>query len=1172
MSEQKECGQNQVYVPLHCHSDFSVLDGLQSVGDYLEHCEKNGFKAAALTDHGTCQGLEQFEWYAISHKLHVKPIFGIETYLTDDVNNIMTDRIAKTKSGNIKYDKNGEPLREKQKPRDFNHACLWVQNDKGLENLFKLSTLAQIDGMYYKPRMDLKMLAKHHEGLFVSDGCMLSQVSRAIVADKIDEAYEWEQKLIDIFGKENVLVEIHTWQFCDPKDDNQKQLNANMKKTNLNKIKIARKLGLRMIAVNDAHYAKQSDWKMHDLAWATTTGKGIDFNSDKFEGRGATADWVMTDDEVRYWLGKHEVPADVIEECIQNTSWVADHCNAKLDRRMKPPRFMETREKDEELFDKTVMDGFKELVPKGKCKEYLDRLNTEVELIHKTDLTGYFNIVSDYANFVRADDPDGSRYGIEGKKASILGCGRGSAGGSLVCYLMHITNLDPLRFDLFFERFLTAGRVTSGIHLKFDDGWKDFKPDDYIKTEKGKKKAWQCLDETWMTEYGVIRDTSFDFLDCPDIDQDFEASVIPYLNAYLRKRYGYYGFAQIGTQLQSKFTIALKDIGKVKGMSQDEIQVILSKMTEAGINIGEQRQYLKYKEDFKDKIDADQELKAFNDSTGILDDVWNWAGHYRSVGIHASGYVISRDSMYGKLPLRMKDGKLVTEFEHFGVARLGFIKFDILKLSALGTIRLCYEQIKGAVDVQDIYSIMRNEKLLANPDMWKQTWNGDTLGIFQMDTPLGNKTAMNARMMSLRDAAMLSAADRPGLVRSGLINDFYKVRLGQEQVKHYHPMLDSILDETDGFVLYQEQIMHIYQKMCGMSLEETDSVRKVFAKKRTDLVPQMKTKLYDACMHNKEFIENVPSNYDSPEDCFNDLWYGLSRTAEYCFNKAHAVAYGMVTSIEEYFKYTHPAEFICAYMNVDQDIAGLTYAKVHGIKIAPPNVNKSGDKYVYDKETDTLFMPLWTIDGVGGSAVEEIVRNQPYESFDDYLSKTSGRGGRKKNVLTSLISVGAFDGVDQRDRFQLMVDWKTSRGEEAPKRNTWKNLRIRGKIEEKLLGISLSYDPVFDNKDWLENQGPQSIAKVNETDIDSWVVIAGQVSGIRKHQQKNGKTMAWITVKLVSHEEVTVTMFGAQFEKYKDLFATGDIVALNCKRSSDWNGKLSFICMSMKNHSMEIAE
>lgn len=1161
-----------VYVPLHCHSDFSTLDGLQSVGEYLEHCEECGFKAAALTDHGTCQGLEQFEWYAISHKLHVKPIFGIETYLTDDVNNIMTDRIARTKSGNVKYDKNGEPLREKQRPSDFNHGCLWAQNQTGLENLFKLSTLAYKDGFYYKPRIDLKMLSQYHDGLFVSDGCMLSQVSRAIVADKPEKAYEWYGKLIDIFGKENVLVELHTWQFCKPRDDNQRTLNANMRKTNLGKIAIARDLGLRMIAVNDAHYAKQSDWKMHDLAWATTTGKGKDFNSDKFEGRGATADWVMTDDEVRYWLGKHDVPDDVIEEAIQNTSWVADRCNAKLDRNMKPPRFMATREEDEELFDKTVMDGFAELVPKKEYKKYLERLNSEVELIHKMDLTGYFNIVSDYANFVRAEDPDGEKYGVVGKHASLLGPGRGSSSGSIICYLMHITNVDPIVFDLFFERFLTAGRVASAIHIKFNGKWKDFKTDDIIKTEYGDKDAWQCVDEHWETEFGKIEDSSFDFADCPDIDLDFEAAVIPQLNEYLGKKYGYYGFAQIGTQLQSKLTLAFKDIAKVKGISDDDIKAILARMREIGIDLDTQRQQLDYEEDFKSKIDADPELKELNDEIGVLDDAWNWAGHYRAVGIHASGYVISRESMFGKMPLRLKDGKLVTEFEHDGVARLGFIKFDVLKLSALGTIRLCYEQVNGTLDVQDIYRMMRDEKLLSNKDMWKQTWNGDTLGIFQMDSALGNKTAMNARITSLRDAAMISAADRPGLVRSGLINDFYKVRLGLEPTKHYHPMLDDILDETNGFLLYQEQIMKIYQKICHMSLGETDYVRKVFTKKKVKEVEKMKVRLHDACMSSDDFLKGIPSDYDSPEDCFNDLWRALSRTAEYCFNKGHATSYGMVTCIEEYFKYNYPAEFICAYMNVDQDVAGLTYAKVHGINVSTPNVNKSKSQYVYDKDSNTLFMPLWAIKGVGGAAVKEIIDNQPYESFDDYLEKTSGRGGKKKDVLTSLISLGAFDGVDERDRFQIMVDWKKSRGEEPPKRNTWKNPRIRGKIEETLLGVSLSYDPVFDNREWLESQGPQDLANLNETPVGDWIVVAGQITQIRRHQQRNGKTMAWLTIRLVSHEEVQVTMFGNQYERFKDLISTNDVVAVGCKRTDDWNGKISLVGMSIINHSLEQSE
>lgn len=1218
----------QKYVPLHVHTDSSILDGYQKPYEYADLCEKLHVKAAAVTDHGTCSGQEPFDRRIIEKSYHFKPIFGEEAYLVDDVDNVMSDRPARDRKGNIKINKEtGEPEMAKQRPSDFNHGCIWAKTNEGLANLWTLSTLSYTKGMYYKPRIDMKMLKQYGKGLFVSDGCMLSAVSRGIVADDFSKAEAWLNKLIEAVGKDNVLMELHTWQFTDEKyskdwktfehdelkdlirrlracdivlksmedldnarkevesfgrsltDEQKKQkaafaqydaeinnwnLNQNMYKTNKGKVELARKLGLRLIAVNDAHYGPREDYIWHELEWATTTGKGAEYDDDKTGGRGETAAWVMNDEEVKYWLMKSGLSEEIADEAIDNTGWVADHCNAVMERGMHPPRFESTREKDEELFDKTVVEGIKELVPKDRntFKQYMDRVNLESELIKKCDLCGYFNTVADYANFVRAEDPDGEKYGIVGKHASLLGPSRGSAGGSLVCYLMHITNLDSIKFDLYFERFLTAGRVISKVHLTFDDGEeKVFEPSDVVKTEHGDKASWQCLTENWNTEFGKIVSTRFDFKDCPDIDLDFEARVIPQLNAYLKKRYGEYNFCQIGTFQTLKMPMAVKDLGKVKGMTPQETQDIVNRMENAGWPKGAYMRDYTF-EDMMNCVNKDEELKKIQEETGLFDEVWHWGERYRGEGIHASGYVISKESMLGKLPLRMKDGKLITQFEHDGIASLGFIKYDILKLASLGTIREVYERVNHKMDVKDIYRIMRDEKLLSNADIWKSTWQGDTLGIFQMDTPLGMKTSINSRMASLRDAGMLSAVDRPGMVRSGLINEFYKVRQGIDPVNHYHPLIDSILDETSGFCVYQEQIMKIYATLCDMKIEETDNVRKVFTKKQTWNVEKMKTLLRDCCMSRKDFIDNVPSKYDSPEACFDDIWLGLSRTAEYVFNKSHGLGYGMITSIEQYFKWKYPSEFITASLNTDPGaVEFLMYAKVHGLKIAPPNVNKS--KQNYELQDGVIYMPLSTVKGVGPAAVDEIIANGPYDSFDDYVQKTSGRGGRKKNVMESLISVGAFDGVDERDRFQLMVDWKKSRNEDYPTRNTWKSPRIRGKIEQNLLGISLSYDPLFDNKEWIEKQGVASLGELQKTDVGDFVCIPGQVTSIRKHQAKNGE-MAWLTVKLLSHDEVTLTMFATAWSKYKDLISTNVIAAFNCKRTDDWNGKQSYVAFSAK--------
>lgn len=1114
----------------------------------------------------------------------MKPILGIEAYLTDDVDNIMTNRPILDSAGRPKVDKKtGEPMFEKQRPRDFNHGCMWAEDDDGLENLLTLSTLSYERGFYRKPRIDLKMMREHSHGLFVSDGCLLSQVARAAVAameakddrerqHAIDGAYDWIQSLVDIFGKDHVLIELHTWQFTDPKDDERSlELNRQMRAANHLKLQLANDLGLMTIAVNDAHYGPREDYMWHELEWSTTTKKGEDYNDDKTDGRGETAAWVMNDDEVRYWLGRHGLPSDAIEESIENTSRIADACHATINRRLNPPRFLDTREEDERLFTETVRQGFSELVPRKRASEYMDRLNREVELIVKCDLTGYFNTVADYANFVRAEDPDGERYGVEGKHASLVGPARGSAGGSLVCYLMHITNMDPIRFDLIFERFLTAGRVISTVHVAYEDGTeKAYDPSDMVTLADGtSEESWHLLDEKGLeTEDGVVGRTWFDFHDCPDIDLDFTAEVIPYLNAYLRRRYGEYNFCHIGTFQELKLASAIKDIARVDGITPQEAMRYVRALEAAGWPMNDSTLSHTFDE-LWDCIRSSQELMELD--RGFWERVWQWCGRFRSEGIHASGYIISKPSLMGRVPLRRKTGEdmFTTQWDYDSIVRCGFIKFDILKLASLDTITDVYRLThRGEMDVREIYREMRDERLLEGEDLWRPTWDGDTLGIFQMDTKLGTTTAMNARIMSLRDAGMLSAADRPGLVRSGLIDEFYRVRLGQDPPNRYHPLIDDILEETDGFILYQEQIMSIYQRMCGMTMGEADNVRKIFSKKKLDKVEEMRRLLHDSCLSNHEFVRLTPKKYKNAEECFGDIWRGLSRTAEYSFNHSHAQAYGMITAIEELYKVNFPAEFITASLNTDpSDVRFISYARANGIRISPPNVNASGSRY--ELRDGVIYMPLHSIKGIGAAAVKEIRSGAPYSSFDDYLERTSGRGGRKKDTMTSLISIGAFDGVDPRDRFDLMVLWKTMRKEEPPKRNTWRSPRIRGRIEERLIGVSLSYDPVFDNRELLESLGPQTMGDMLAIEVGRTVEVAGEILEIRRHQAKSGE-MAWIKVRLVSHEEVDVTSFPRTWAGQKDLIQNHDLVSFRCKRDDDYNGRLSLISMRCRNLSIEL--
>lgn len=1614
-----------MFIPLHNHTHYSLLDGLSTIKEYVDRLQEIGASAGAITDHGTCGGLEEFQYYIQSNKIDIKPIFGIETYFVDDVNDRFSDRVVRDARGEVKKDKKtGEPLREKLRPSDFNHGCMWAQSDEGLRNLFTLSTLAYRDGMYYKPRIDMRMLKEHGDGLFVSDGCMLSAVSKAIVADDIDRAVEWEQKLIDAVGRDNVLVELHTWQFTNPDldgiedryerlssiydqltdlershpdDDSIRQrrlkvkndldsmsnhhrewqLNHDMRKTNRGKIEIARRLGLRMIAVNDSHYSQRSDWRWHELEWETTTKKkDLAIQDDKTEGRGETASWVMSEDECREWLIRNDVPEDVAQKAIDNTAWVADHCNASIHYGMVPPRFLDTREQDERLFRDELERGFSELVPKGEEKRYRERLEMEVELILKCDLSAYFLIVSNYANFVRDDDLDGSKYGVEGKHSSLLGPGRGcflpgnlvstdyprsgnrfgfdwagplkkiedvkigekilthdssfqkvldkfeyevlnedcvdillsngmritctsdhciyrendgfvraddlnvgdvlegayrpkelmevtcsdcgnvydipfmkkkhnvevdsktrtageflchecrdrrglayldekrsinaplgakaaaspearrknsesvsrfwkehpeikksmgesvrnywanvseeqrlqhaantskalselsmdkyirmssfngyksgffksqkmnkdiffassyelkaihifetdsdvvsygrcmtedgmkplyiqyapthrynpdfdvfysdgthkiieikaawkighddvvakadaarrycdyhgavyeiwtqedlesmndsmhrhvevvsvrhfkytgtvydlhvenvhnytvgrvtvhnSAGGSLVCYLLHITNIDPLVFNLYFERFLTAGRVISSVHVHFDDGSDEsYAPDDFVTLNDGSKVgSWELLDSSRTLEDGrTVDSTSFDFRDCPDIDLDFESTIIPKFDEYIVHRYGSWNYASIGTFQMLKLSSAINDVARTTDMERDESLELVKEVRNSGWPMDDDLSSHTI-EEFREKTKSIGSVQNLFRNTDFWQKVWTWGGRIRSRGIHASGYIISKESLLGMIPMRtdQKTGKLISEWDHWGVGRVGLIKFDILKLSHLNTIRQTYAAIHdGKVDIPDIYRMMRDERLLSFRSVWRPTWNGDTTAIFQMDTPLGAKTALNARIRSLRDAGLLSAVNRPGMVQSGAISHFYRVRQKREDRPEYHPMIDDILDESDGFIVYQEQIMNIFARLTKMTMGETDDVRKIIAKKKVEKMPALHDRLMRYCKADSEFVRQVPQQFRNVDECIEHMWKDIVSAGNYCFNKSHAQSYGMITSMEELLKVSAPKEFVTAALNTNpEDTALIIYAKTHNIEIMPPNVNTSVLKY--ELMNGRIYMPISSIKGVGGVAAEEIANAQPFRDFDDYMDRTSGRGGRKKTIVESLISLGAFDGVDPRSRFDLMCYYKNLKGDEPPQRNTYDNPRIRGSIESKLLGISLSYDPILDSKDWLESNGKTIQSDVLETPVDGWCDISGQVDSIRRLSTKKGDQMAFVNLKLYDHSLLKVTFFPKTWSSMEGLISTRDIVSVRCRRNEDFNGSPSFVAFKLKNGSVQ---
>lgn len=434
---------------LHVHSEHSFLDGYSTTDMIAQRAAELGQSAIAITDHGECGGHLQFE--KSCKKVGVRPLFGMEGYVVDSTKRVKAE-----------------------KDRKNSHYCVWAKNNKGLKNLWTITSLAYMpDNFYYRPLASWDMLEEYKDGLIVSDGCMLTEVAQSLINDDIDRARQVVGKYLDIFD-DNFVMELHTFQLVNPQSEEDIALNAKMAKMNQGKAQIAQEMGVPLVVVNDAHYAWREDWEEHQIVWAMSTNK-----SDQTEERGEAASWIMSESEMIEWMSNNSgIPRSVTEEAIRNTSSVvADRCDVEIERKLHIPGFSTKEGEDERIFFESLDRGWQEkIVPMGldaeKLKEYEDRVAYEVSVLKSKDFLGYFNVVRDYVAYAKSSDPDGIRGPFKDKKPWLLSPGRGSGSGSLVSYLMGITELDPIKYGLIFERFLNPDRGLAVYEIELESGEK----------------------------------------------------------------------------------------------------------------------------------------------------------------------------------------------------------------------------------------------------------------------------------------------------------------------------------------------------------------------------------------------------------------------------------------------------------------------------------------------------------------------------------------------------------------------------------------------------------------------------------------------------------------------------------------------------------------------------
>ena len=899
------------FVHLHSHTQFSLLDGASDIPGLMAKAARDGQKGVALTDHGNMFGAFKFVEEAKKHNL--KPMLGCEFYIVEDRHKQKFSRAA------------GE--------RDVrHHQLLLAKNVAGYKNLTKLCSLGFIEGNYMGyPRVDKELLVQYTEGVIATSCCIGAEIPQAILHKGPEEAEKLLKWWLDIFG-EDYYIEIQRQKGLEVID------NTGMSQEDVNQVLLgfAKKYNIKVIATNDAHYIDEDDWKPHDALLCINTGsvleqeKRFKFPSSDF--------YFKTQDEM------NKVFED-IPEAIANTMEIYDKIDTlDLNRDIILPAF-------------PLPKGFKDqgeylrhLTFEGAKKRYgtidhitEERLNFELKVIIDSGYPGYFLITQDFTSTAR-------KMGVS------VGPGRGSAAGSVVAYCLWITNIDPIKYDLLFERFLNPERISMpDIDIDFDDEGRA-KVIDYVIQKYGRNQVAQIITYGTMAAKSSIRDVGR-VMDLPYGDVDKVAKAFP----------------------SNKITLN-------KLLAGDD----LSASAKEALNSDEKD--LAYK--FRDMA------KAKNPTGDLIRLAKRLEGSVRNTGIHACGVIITPDDIKNYVPVTVaKDSDfLVSQFDNNVVEKAGLLKMDFLGLKTLTIIKDAVDLIKSGHGVEiDIDDIPLDDK--ATYELFQR---GDTIAIFQYESAGMQKNLKLLKPNKFEDLIAMNALYRPGPM--DYIPDFINRKHGKAEITYDLPEMQEFLEETYGITVYQEQVMLLSQKLAGFSKGQADMLRKAMGKKKKSLIDEMWPKFQEGC-----------AKHNFPEKTIAKIWSDWEKFAAYAFNKSHSTCYAYIAFQTAYLKANYPKEFMAAHLNHNMsNVASLNFylreCKRMDIEVLGPDINESIGKFNVNKKGQIRF-GLAALKGVGDAPVAELIearKEKPFESLYD-VTKTANLRSLNKRVFESMAYSGALD-------------------------------------------------------------------------------------------------------------------------------------------------------------------
>ncbi len=1059
------------YVPLHLHTEYSLLDGAIRIDDLCKFAKDEEFPAVAITDHGVMYG--DMELYTTAKEAGIKPILGCEFYVHN---------------GDIKeHDKMNNPCY---------HLILLAKDKDGYKNLIKLTSVAWCEGRYVHPRINWDLIKEHHKGLICLSACLGGEVLQNLLHREPEKAREVAKQYKDLFG-EDYYIELQDHGLED------------QKKTNPELISIANELGIEMVITNDSHYLRKEDADMHDtLLCMNTNSEKDDPNRFHFEGNEF---YVKNAEQLRQSFSWME--EDLFNKCIENTVKIAEKCHLTLELGKSPLPHYEVPKNHttESYLNYLVMEGVKKRY--GEItKDLRDRAEYELGVIEQMGFAAYFLITWDFIHYAKT-------HGIP------VGPGRGSAAGSLVAYALEITDLDPIEHKLLFERFLNPERFTMpDIDIDFCIERRG-EVIDYVTKKYGEDKVCQIITFGTYAAKAAVKGVAR-ILKIPFAESNRIASLIP-------------------SDPKTHIKDALQDGMELRQMYDEDTQIVIDPIEGKKVGV-------------KKWIDLAMGIEGIKNNTGT----------------HAAGVIIAPKPLDQILPVQpAKDENAIVQTgypPHDVTEVLSLLKMDFLGLRNLTTIYKTIDMIKKrqGIDV-DINHIPLDDK-----PTYQMLMQGDTDGVFQLESSGMKNLVKRLKPDVFEDLGALVALFRPGPLDSGMVDEFVDRKHGRKAITYAHPSLEPVLKDTYGTIVYQEQIMQVFQTLADYSLGQADMVRRMMGKKKVEEMQKQKGK----------FIEGSARHGMSAQDA-TTLFEQIEKFASYCFNRSHSAAYAFVAYQTAYLKCHYPVEYMaCLLSSVsnDQEKTQLYIEECNkkGIKVLPPDINKSYAEFAPDG--DNIRFGLASVKQVGEVVVKMIIeereKNGEFKSIYDFCKRIDPKATNKR-VMEGLIKSGAFVNLE-KSRKQLLENLeyivntanKEAKAKELGQTSLFAGLednedfagtqfQLAGSDEEfsnkelqsfekEFLGFYVSSHPlssIMDKMDFLETH---KISEVKELPDEKVVTLCGLVTSARQipYKKDPSKFLKTITLEDLSGK-IEALCFHQKLGEFNDFMQPDNKIIITGKVS-----------------------